>query len=227
MKKGLLLSILGMMVFVSASYGQTEMRPRAFELGLYAAPTLNWFSSTEQYDNKGICLGGSYGLNVEINLFRTASNYYFHTGVNIHQFGGKLQYAYSDTSASQTRFAIDKHNITYVSIPTAIKLATNPILKDRFMVFGVFGLDNALRVSSTVKKDKDYNNKTVKNNDNTALFKESLLVTIGGEYVISGNTRLIAGVNFNFGFTNAFKKDFIGDETVQARTLGLQIGLIF
>lgn len=222
MKKVLLLSVLSIVFATSATFAQIE-RPRPLELGLYAAPTLNWFSSTEQFDNKGVAIGGSYGLNVEINLFRTASNYYFHTGVNIHQFGGKLQYA--DTT--QNRLAIDKHNITYVSIPTAIKLETNPLLNDKIMIFGIFGVDNALRVSSKVKKDKDYNNKTVKNNDNTSLFKESLLITIGGEYVISGNTRVTAGINFNFGFTNALEKSVIQDETVQARTLGLQIGLIF
>lgn len=222
MKKALLLSVLGIILTSTAAFAQIE-RPRPLELGLYAAPTLNWFSSTEQYTNKGICLGGSYGLNVEINLFRTASNYYFHTGVNIHQFGGKLQYV--DTTV--TWIPIDKHYITYVSIPTAIKLETNPLFNDKFMIFGVFGVDNALRVSSKVKKDKDHSNKTIKNNDYTSLFKESLLITIGGEYVISGNTRLTAGINFNFGFTNAFNKDFIQDETVQARTLGLQIGLIF
>ena len=226
MKKGLFISALCVLFCMSAAHAQME-RPRPLELGLYVAPTINWFSSTEQFDNKGICLGGSYGLNVEINLFRTASNYYFHTGVNIHQFGGKLQYAKAIDSTNN-RLAIDKHSITYVSIPTAIKLATNPVLNDRLMIFGVFGLDNALRVSSSVKKDKDYNTKkTVKNNDNTALFKESLLITIGGEYVISGNTRVTAGLNFNFGFTNAFQKEFTQDEPIQARTLGLQIGLIF
>ena len=61
------------------------------------------------------------------------------------------------------------------------------------------------------------------------------MISIGGEYIISNNTRLAVGLMFNNGFTNLFNKNFTNAykdgsrEKVVAnnRTIELQIGLIF
>ncbi|MBO4402668.1 MAG: hypothetical protein J5792_03160 [Bacteroidales bacterium] len=241
MNKKLVLTLLALVLGASAVFGQTEKRPRPFELGIFASPSLNWMrSTTDGYNNKGLSFCGSYGLNMNINLFQASSNYYFLTGLNIRHLRGKLTYSafdYNKDSVNLFPFK-SKYTMTYLSIPTALKLQTNPF-NDRYIIYSVFGLDNSICVSSNRKdivKDVTYNPKN--NQKNTAMFREALIVSIGMEYVLHDNTRLTAGLMLNNGFTNLFNKEFYDMNTfkntgkkervnIQNRTLELQLGLIF
>ena len=243
MKNKLIVSILMLFASLSAAIAQQEMRPRPFELGVFGSPALSWFkSATDGYNNKGVAFSGAYGINLDINMFQATSNYYFRTGVNIRHLGGKL--IYSEFVDSTTITPIEsKFRMAYISIPTALKLQTNP-LADKYIIYSVFGLDNSFCFSAShQKKEGETTGNPKDNKDNIFRFREALILSIGGEYVINNNTRLTVGVMFNNGFTNLFNKNFYNTvvynpfktidqgnkERVEAynRTIELQVGLIF
>ncbi|MBO7625807.1 MAG: outer membrane beta-barrel protein [Bacteroidales bacterium] len=242
MKNKLIVSILMLFIGMSAAFSQSDTRPRPFELGVFGSPALNWFkSATDGYNNKGVAFSGAYGINLDINMFQATSNYYFRTGINIRHLGGKLTY-------SEPRYAVDssviidnvesKFNMVYISVPTALKLQTNP-LADKYIIYSVFGLDNSFCISSSHQKKVGETTGNPKDNmKNTFRIREALILSIGGEYVINNNTRVTLGVMFNNGFTNLFNKNFYDaseyfnknvKERVNAynRTIELQVGLIF
>lgn len=240
MKKKLIISIFVLTVSSMAAFSQPEPRPRPFELGIFGSPALNWLNSgTDGYNNKGLAFSGSYGLNLDINMFHATSNYYLHTGINIRHISGKLSYNdYYDGDTTLSRPIESKFNMTYISIPTALKLQTNP-LSGRYIVYSIFGLDNSFCVAAT-RRDKvgESSLKPKDDMDNTSRFREALMVSIGGEYIISNNTRISVGLMFNNGFTNLFKKNFYNQYTfaktgkkekvyARNRTLELQVGLTF
>ena len=93
MKNRLIVSLLMLFVGMSAAFSQGDARPRPFELGVFASPALNWMhSSTDECNNKGLSFSGSYGINLDINMFQATSNYYLRTGINIKHLKGKLTY---------------------------------------------------------------------------------------------------------------------------------------
>lgn len=244
-KKNLYISIFILFLACTTAFGQTETRPRPFELGVYAGPSLNWMrSTTDGYNNKGVSFGGSYGLNMEINLFQASSNYYFHTGINIRHLGSKLTYHdnYIASGSSDTVFTpfTTRYSMTYVSIPTAIKLQTNPF-NDHYIIYSIFGLDNSIRVAASRRETPKAAEATLNpknNSENTTFFREALIIAIGAEYIIHNNTRVTAGLLFNNGFTPLFNKNYYDANeyinngkkervNVQNRTIELQVGLIF
>ncbi len=240
MKKILITSILGLIFAAYTVEAQVSTRPRPFELGVYVGPSVNWLqSTTEGYNNKGIQFCGSYGLNLDINMFKTTSNYFFHTGINIRHVSGKMNFYDYDFNTADTLHSLfeSRFNMAYLCVPTALKLQTNPL--GNYIVYSIFGLDNSICVSAN-RKDRvnkaEYNPKNNKNY--TAFFREALMISIGCEYIINDNTRITAGILYNNGFTNLFGKDFYSvnafenkkvRERVRTfnRTLELQVGLVF
>lgn len=235
----MIICMIALTMGATAAFSQMEQRPRPFELGIFGSPALNWMhSGTDGYENKGLTFSGAYGLNMDINMFRASANYYLRSGINIRHLGGKMTYHdfyANDTIASPIK---SKFSMTYISIPTALKLQTNP-LGGKYIVYSVFGLDNSFCVSSTRRDEvNEITHKPKDNMKSTSRFREALILSIGGEYVINNNTRITVGVMFNNGFTNLFNKNFYNQytyentgekEKVEARnrTLELQVGLIF
>lgn len=239
MRNKLIICIFALMMGSTAAFSQMEQRPRPFELGIFGSPAFSWMhSGTDGYNNKGLSFSGAYGLNLDINMFHASSNYYLRSGINIRHLGSKMTYSDfydSDTIAVPIK---SKFSMTYISIPTALKLQTNP-LSGKYIVYSVFGLDNSFCVSSTRKDEVgEVTHKPKDNMKNTSRFREALILSIGGEYIINNNTRITVGLMFNNGFTNLFNKNFYNQysykntgekEKVDARnrTLELQVGLIF
>ncbi|MBP5395553.1 MAG: outer membrane beta-barrel protein [Bacteroidales bacterium] len=249
MKNKLIVSILMLFIGMDAAFSQEDTRPRPFELGVFASPALSWLhSATDGYNNKGVTFSGAYGINLDINMFQATSNYFFRTGVNIRHMGGKLTYSEqefkidSTITISGSKDVLNKFNMIYISVPTALKLQTNP-LADKYIIYSVFGLDNSFCVSSSQQKTEDGKtpeNSNKNNKEYTFPVREALILSIGGEYVINNNTRFTVGVMFNNGFTNLFNKKFVSkklnsetntieEKRVEAynRTIELQVGLIF
>lgn len=246
MKNRLIISFLMFFIGISAAFSQEDTRPRPFELGVFASPALNWMhSSTDECNNKGISFCGSYGINLDVNMFQATSNYYLRTGINIRHLRGKLTYNDLNTAeiksdsntilSHQLQPMESSFNMTFISVPTALKLQTNPL--GDFIVYSVFGLDNSFCISSN-RKDKEDGQETANPKDNmknTFRIREALIISIGGEYIINNNTRITVGLMFNNGFTNLFNKNFTNAykdgqrERINAsnRTLELQVGLIF
>jgi hypothetical protein len=89
-----------------------------------------------------------------------------------------------------------------VDLPLTVKLKT--VKADGKRWYGQFGLSNSINISA--KQDAVTGGTVVGDNlnvsDNIKLYRAGLIIGGGGEFDISGNTSIVAGLTFNNGFTN-------------------------
>lgn len=228
------------------AYSQVD-RPRRVEIGLIAGPTIDWATtSTRGYSSAGAKIGGVYGVNVDINLAPTSSNYFFSTGINARhiryglKYNDNYLYENPDNDYKEEIFfnaaVKSTFNTTYVTIPTAVKLKTNPF--GNFAFWGLIGVEHAFAVSSKSNDEITLEDGSSKKQDkvdhykHTAVFKESLYVVFGAEYIIQENTKILLGLGYNYGFNNMFRKKYknsISEFPVNAHThrLEIQVGVTF
>lgn len=227
-------------------YSQTS-RPDRVQISIIAGPTIDWaVPNTQNYFSGGARLGGVYGLNLDINIVPTYSNYYFSTGVNARHIRFGLEYNdnYLYVNADKYRpsqikpidaFVKSTFNNVYVSIPTAIKLKTNPF--GNFVFWGLVGLEHSIAVSSK-SNDEITSEEGIEKQDkvnhykHTAIFKESLYVVLGAEYIIQDKTKILLGLGYDYGFNNVFRKKYQNSltlEPINAHThrIEIQVGVTF
>ncbi|KQM75177.1 hypothetical protein ASE74_02470 [Pedobacter sp. Leaf216] len=196
-----------------------------FRLGLTATPTFGWIKP-EQGKTDGLALGFSYGL---IGDFNFAPNYSFSTALTITSINGKsteanvLPYYTGGTSTAPKAYDL-KYKLQYVDLPLTVKLKT--VKADGKRWYGQFGLSNSINISA--KQDAVTGGTTVGDNqnvsDNIKLYRAGLIIGGGGEFDISGNTSIVAGLTFNNGFTN-----IVSDKgrNVKNHYLALNFGVFF
>jgi len=248
-KRYLIIFLITYLFCANELFAQT-VRPRKIEVGIFAGPAIDWaVSNTQGYETTGVKGGGVYGINIDLNLHRTSSIYYFSTGINARhiRYGLKYtdNYSYYNDKTHQTEIEKSAQinstfNTVYLTIPTAIKLKTSTFF-DRFVFFGLVGLEHGLAVSSKsndkITRENGTEGKYEKidryKNKNTAIFKESLYIVLGAEFVIKDNTKATFGIGYNHGFNNMFRKNYknsINDQMkINARThcIEFQFGIIF
>jgi hypothetical protein len=205
---------------------------RAFVLGIKAAPSVSWLStSQEDYNNEGSRIGFSWGV---ISEFYFAKNYALATGFNYIYHNGKI--SFPDLSPGNIPIDLERqYRLRYLEIPVQLKLKTNEIGKLKY--YGQVGL--GLGVRTTSKARDEYNEGTGRSvvvdfrdvDNHTRLFRAALIVGAGVEYPIDNSTVLIFGVNFNNGFTNALKKNNAVnpdlEHSARPNFLEIQMGVIF
>lgn len=194
--------IVALIVFSQAAFAQYK----SVALGVKVAPGFGWLKTDAQgYDNNGIVPGIAWGF---VSEFYFAENYALSTGFNFDFQNGKLSYPESRDglgSGELTR----KYRLKYLEIPAVIKMRTNEIKGLRF--FGQVGLGLGIRLSSKGKDEFISDNHTTQTTEfslidsQTRLFKAAMIVGVGVEYPFDNSTALVAGINFNNGFTNALK----------------------
>lgn len=219
----LILSFLGFSAFAQIP----PLTTYGFRLGLTATPTIGWIKP-EQGKTDGVALGFSYGL---IGDFNFAPNYSFSTALTITTMNGKsteidpIYIKSLDLGANKSiPVAYDlKYKIQYLELPLTIKLKTVKDNGRRF--YGQFGLSNSFllsakqdAVSSTVKLND------VRIGDYTKFYRAGLIIGGGGEFDISGNTSIVAGLTFNNGFTNITTEK---NKEVRNHYLALNFGVFF
>ncbi len=184
---------------------------RQVRFGLHFNPNLSWLkSNTTGYDGSGTKLGFSYGLMVEFFL---TPNSLLSSGIDLLYAGGDLKYK-GTTSGLVQNYPADveqAYNIRYIDLPIVLKLKTNEI--GYFSYYGQFGLKVGFNYKANSDNNYSYKdplypiNQTyttsVKNAKGDINFiNMSLVVGVGVEYNISGNTTLVLGATFNNGFIN-------------------------
>jgi len=223
-------------------------RPRKIETSIFAGPSIDWaVANTHGYKTIGVKGGGVYGLNIDLNLHQTSSNYYFSTGINARHIRFGLEYKNNNypyfNDETNTWDTINPTRISstfttvYLTIPTAIKLKTS-VFFDRLVFWGLVGLEHGIAVSAR-------SNDEITREDNTkgkyakiyqykkmAIFKESLYIVLGMEFIIKDNTKATFGIGYDYGFNNIFRKDYknlISNLVVNAHThrIEFQFGIIF
>jgi hypothetical protein len=248
MKKQSLVILLVIYLFCADSMLAQVSRPRRIEAGIFAGPTIDWaVANTHGYKTTGVKGGGVYGINIDLNLHQTSSNYYFSTGINARHIRYGLEYkdtnySYFDDETNTwetinpTRIN-STFNTVYLSIPTAIKLKTD-IFFDRLVFWGLVGLEHGIALVSKsndeITREDGTKGKYAKIDQykNTAIFKESLYIVLGAEFIIKNNTKATFGIGYDYGFNNIFRKKYensISGSTVNARAhrIEFQFGIIF
>lgn len=201
---------------------------RKVRFGLHFTPNISWLkSNTTGYEGSGSKLGFSYGLMIEYFL---NPNSLLTSGIDLLYAGGDLKYK-TTTSGLPQNFSADieqSYNLKYIELPIVLKLKTNEI--GYFSYYGQFGL----KVGFNYKANSD-NNYSYKdplypiNQSYSTSVKDAkadinfinmcLVVGVGVEYNISGNTSLVVGVTFNNGFINQLETkihqlDALGNATI-------------
>jgi Outer membrane protein beta-barrel domain len=222
MKRILTILILSVLSF-GAWAQNSPLTSYGFRLGLTATPTFGWIKP-EQGKTEGIALGFSYGL---IGDFNFAPNYSFSTALTITSVNGKSTEAnvlpYYVASTAPKAYDL-KYKLQYVDLPLTIKLKT--VKTDGRRWYGQFGLSNSINISA--KQDAVTGGSVVGDNlnvsDNIKLYRAGLIIGGGGEFDISGNTSIVAGLTFNNGFTN-----IVTDKArnVKNHYLALNFGVFF
>ncbi len=196
---------------ISSTFAQSD-----FQLGLKLSPNFSWFNAqSENLQSDGANFGFNYGL---VGDFNISENYSFSTGIMLVNTGGELDYpsvVAVDANGTSTEFGGRKTadvTLKYIEIPLTLKLKTNEI--GYLTYFCQFGLGLGVNYDATADVDFNYSgasgaisNEEVDFSDETNLFRASLIVGLGAEYNLTGNTSLVFGFTFNDGFTNVLKED--------------------
>lgn len=212
--------------------------------GLQFTPNFSWASPQNRLVNaESAGFGFSYGLMAEYKL---TENYMFHSGLSITQlshFVSMDSNTYRNTgtpSGQQKIYDVNySYRAQYLEIPLAIKMRTNQMGAVRF--YGIFGLETGILLQAKAKikngsplfdadefffvnRSEDEVIPTVTSNDDLAALRMGILMGVGVEYLVSGNTHVVAGLRFN----NPFSEHFGGPEmSARAPYMGLQLGLFF
>jgi hypothetical protein len=222
MKRISVILILSLLSF-GAWAQNSSLTNYGFRLGLTATPTFGWIKP-EQGKTDGVALGFSYGL---IGDFNFAPNYSFATALTITSINGKstevnAQPYYAGGSIPKTYDL--KYKLQYVDLPLTVKLKT--IKADGKRWYGQFGLSNSFNISA--KQDAVTDGSVVGDNlnvsDNIKLYRAGLIIGGGGEFDVSGNTSIVAGLTFNNGFTNIVTDK---NRNVKNHYLALNFGVFF
>ncbi|HEY0977340.1 MAG TPA: porin family protein [Flavobacteriales bacterium] len=207
---------------------------RSVRLGIKLAPNMGFLSpDTKGLSSDGSRLGFTFGLMSDFML-GTNKNYAFSTGLYLNNVGGKLKQnvAYIVDGQAREGALSSELKLQYIEVPLTIKLLTNEIGYMRY--FGQLGFGPAFNIAAkattTVPQgsgieamdDEDFQ-------DNIALFRASLVVGAGLEYNFSGNTSLMAGVNYSNGFTNTLNDLEVDGKNAQAKQhyVELNVGVFF
>jgi hypothetical protein len=211
--KKIALLISAIALSFSTTFAQTN-----FQLGLNLSPNFNWFKAqSESVENDGLKFGFNYGV---IGDFNISENYAFSTGISIVNTGGTINYAdrqFDGNGLEQGGISTTDLKLKYVEIPLTLKLKTNEI--GYLTYFGQFGFGLGVNYDAKADVDFKYPGSTgsltfedVDFNKEVNLIRTSLIVGIGAEYNLTGNTSLVFGVTFNNGFTNVLSKDIYNED---------------
>lgn len=232
-----------LMLCVSLTFQLHSQDDRDFRLGFKIIPGMNWVkTNTNDVIKDGTGIGFSFGLMSDIRL---TDNYFFSPEILVTSMTDKIKmkdttkYSLPNNQYNQVNY---KYNLKYVEIPLTFKFRTNESGGLRY--WGQFGVAPGFIIGSKVTTlanpinsvpfptDEKYipNDKAsdrfdfMEHSDNINVLRCSMILGMGIEYNLSGNTSFYTGLRFNNGFT-----DFLGDNKSKANNnvLGLEIGLFF
>lgn len=221
MKKTALVLVLTIIALI----GHQNLFASDLRLGLKASPSLAWFKpDTDGYNSEGIRLGFSYGL---ITEFALAEHYSFATGAHVTYLGGKLSYPWIEGNdlVENTR----TYRLQNLEIPLTIKMKTREIGYNTY--FALFGFGSSLNLTAKANdKFTTHERSSVDIKSEIPFLRVSLIMGLGVEYSLGGNTSISAGLTFNNGFTNILKGENPVNnrkQNAKANFIELSVGLLF
>ncbi|MEP7169437.1 MAG: porin family protein, partial [Bacteroidota bacterium] len=119
------------------------------------------------------------------------------------------------------------YTIRYIEVPLTLKMKTNPIGYIRY--YGQFGLAPGFLIGAKGTEEHS-DNKTLNDADAKERinnFNISLVIGLGIEYNLSGNTNLLLGVIYKNGFSDVLNETKYLEGKANANTIGLTVGILF
>ena len=225
-----LLGLIGMLIWLAPVNAHAQDKKVGF--GLQGIGAITWMKpDVKEIESKGPRGGYGFGLMFD---FRFGDNYSLTSGFNLNYGGGKLEFQDSiqfehdkrtgenfDTIVPGT---IITYKLGYMEIPITLLLKTNEI--GYITYFGQIGLSSQIRIKA--KGDAaSLGEGQIDNGDfkkEVRIFNFGLLVGGGIEYSLGGNTALIIGLLYNWGFVDVIDKD---KPKVSMNSLALRVGVMF
>jgi hypothetical protein len=205
-------------------------------LGLEAAPNISWVNSdSKSLEAKGGKTGFSYGLIADIKM---AERYYFGTGLTVTYMGGKLNIPAAILDPGPISIPVSNvtfnYTMQYLQIPLSLKFRTKEI--GNFSYWAQFGYANSflLKARASIISDNAIINESKSNVNErpvnlnydyrVAAYRGSMIIGLGMEYPIGGNSRISLGLRYDNGFF-----DVIRDKNMTAtnHSLSLNLGVYF
>jgi hypothetical protein len=194
-----------------------------FRFGMKGATQLTWLKPdfkeipegfTAQRGRAGFNV--SWGPQMEFRLDQRG-NFYFSTGFEVNYSSGTVKgnipkiIEVGGVNITRIHTYESTYSFRYLELPAMIKFRTDEIGYIRY--FGLFGMGVGIRLkaknefSETTDTNPpititNYNNK---GGDVANPIKGSLLIGLGAEYSLTGNTAVVASLLFNNNFTNILK----------------------
>jgi hypothetical protein len=192
-------------------------------IGLSINPGISWIKpENNHYSSDGVSFSYSYGLDMD---FYFTKNYAFSSGLQIQHYQGKVSYPdLFSPSGNGNDFVNVQSSSTYkymaFQIPTFLKLKTNPIgYNSYFAEFGLsflFPIKAEQSTSSTTSSGENIDRGTENIMSETNFASVNLLLGIGVEFPISGDTRFQLSFRYLNGISslsnvNTYKTDEYGN----------------
>ncbi len=217
---------------------------RDFRIGFKIIPGINWTKSvTSNVLKNGSGIGFSFGMMADIKL---ADNYFFTPEINITSMSNRMKLkgdsVYHINSNTGYNNVTYKYSLKYIEIPLTFKFRTNESNGMRY--WGQIGIAPGVLIGNQVttaakgvgNPDFPISEKYIANasendkydfnehQDNINSFRASMILGLGIEYNLSGNTSFYTGLRFNNGFS-----DILNDKKSKLinNVLGLELGFFF
>ncbi len=212
--KPIVIVLLFLMIVSSPLFAQHK----PFKFGFKAAGNIGWLSSiNDDYNNKGVSLGGSWGVVAD---FFIMENYSFTTGFDVLYLNGTIQYPYlySDQDNFNTEVGTMErtYRTKYVRIPLIFTMETNPIKKIRY--YGQVGFGFSILLTAKANDLFKGNNENTSSSEDKNIYselyptRESLILGAGVEVPLFKSTV----ARFGFLFDNAFINVLKGNNNVDS-----------
>jgi opacity protein-like surface antigen len=231
--------------FVTLSICFVTVAQAQVKIGLRGAPQLTWSNT----DNKstftnGTRVNAAYGLMLD---YYFTDNYGIGTEFCINSYGTNLNLnkdkftsiTHGNNSYVSTESLKYDYRLRYIQVPVMLKMRTKEIGYLRYYAeFGFaagilisskadvnmarFSLDN-VNINNPDEEDK-FQIETTRYSDKVKSLKASMLVGVGVQYNIFGNSLLVAGLRYNNGLTS-----FTDDDRwkTSLNDIALNIGILF
>lgn len=204
--------------------GISQEKP--FVFGIRVAPNIGWMKPDSQgYKNQGSDVGFSWGFLAEFHLME---NYAINTGFNISYLNATLEY--EETVNGVDGLLNRGYRLKYVEIPMTLKMRTNEF--NGITYFGMIGFGAGFKLSAKAKDkfvpeggaQEDLENDI---SDDIKSVRASLILGVGLEYPMGGDTKILGGLNFNNGINDILSNQNTFDPSINHKAINNYFELYF